>query len=137
MSQGFETNKENNAVTVLKRTVRIILLTLVLIAVCLAAALKIYESRKTLISESQSPNGTHSVRVYMIGDADFPFGYAHCRIDLKDTGSGKTLDRVKVDVANDGGPALEEDFTFAWREDRVDILVTGDEMDPVTVSLSF
>ena len=137
MSRRFETNPDNNFANVLKKAVWIILVALVLIVICLATALKIYSGRKTLITRSVSGDGLHSVSVYMIGDPDFPYGRAHCTLILTAEQGKKDLGRVKVDVANDGGPRVEENFSFTWRDDHVDILVTGDEMDPKMVSMNY
>lgn len=91
--------------------------------------------RPTEVLTGASPDGVHTFRVCMLGEPDFPFGAAHCRIDLKE--GPRTVVRYRFDVANDGKTPDESNFLFYWRDDSLSFDISGEEMDTVFCSFGF
>lgn len=65
----------------------------------------------------------YELRICEIGEADWPFGYAHCRMDFK---KGKELvSSTKVDINNDGMAAHSGNFHVHWFESFIRVMVTN------------
>ena len=81
----------------------------------------------TLILRESSDDGMHSVRIFMTGDPEFPFGSTYCRAVLY-TGRSKT-DETDIVLRNDGKTADEQNFRITWMQDCVLISASAEEMD--------
>lgn len=119
-----------------KKTVLTVVLALVLAAVAVAGGF-VYKTRyrPTEILADASPDGVHTFCVCMLGEPDFPFGAAHCRIDV--TEGSRTVIRYRFDVANDGKIPDESNFFFCWCDDSLSFDISGEEMDTMFCSFGF
>lgn len=126
----IEYNIMENAENTKKHTVGKIILggliliaTLVLIIVCGIIYITRYKIHN--IDSKSSPDGLHEIMLQQVGDPDFPFGYTHARIILKN--ESDTITKYKFDVANDGGNISENAWHVIWQDDYVEIIVVGEE----------
>ncbi len=77
----------------------------------------------TEITREASPDGKYEVIIEQMGEAAWPFGPATARITVKNTETGKKIERVKYEVANDGTGLYESQFSFEWSEDELTITI--------------
>lgn len=64
----------------------------------------------------------YELTILQIGDPDWPFGYAHCRMDF--TRGEEIVSAQCVDIDNDGAPAASGNFHVHWFADFVRVVVT-------------
>ena len=83
--------------------------------------------KETLILEQGSDDGIHSVRIFMTGDPEFPFGSTYCRAVLY-TGRTGTAE-TDIVLRNDGKTADEQNFRITWKQDHVLITASAEEME--------
>ena len=91
--------------------------------------------RDTLITQQNSDDGTHSIRIFMVGEPEFPFGSTNCRADLY-TGQSKTAE-TDIVLLNDGKAADEENFRITWMQDCVVITASAEEMEDMEYILNY
>ena len=91
--------------------------------------------RDTLITQQNSDDGTHSIRILMIGNPEFPFGSTNCRAELY-TGQSKTAE-TDIVLLNDGKTADEENFRITWMQDCVVITASAEEMEDMEYILNY
>lgn len=83
--------------------------------------------KETMILSQSSDDGLHSVRIFMTGDPEFPFGSTYCRAVLY-TGRSKT-DETDIVLLNDGKTADEQNFRITWMQGCVMITASAEEME--------
>lgn len=81
--------------------------------------------RITDIDSTVSPDGEYELRYQNVGEPDFPFGYAHARLVLRR--GRKTIVERSFDVANDGAAPAAEQWAADWKDDRVEVVISGEE----------
>ena len=104
-----------------------------IVLLCVAAALSllwgrfIYVTRYkiTEIDAVTSPDGAYEIIFQAVGEPDWPFGYSHARIVLKE--GKQTVTKYKFDVANDGGTLDPENWTVQWQDNCVQAVISGEE----------
>lgn len=89
----------------------------------------------TDIDSSTSPGGDYEVLYQNVGEPDWPFGYSHARLVLKHR--DHTVSKYKFDVANDGGVLHSDSWSVKWKEDSVEITISGEEQSDVLYTLCF
>lgn len=123
----------------MNKTVKYILVSLgivgLLVAIQVGIILYRVEFEKTELETYLSPDQAHQLVIYQIGEPDWPFGPAHGRFVLRE--GYKTVSQYNFSVANDGGSAHSGNFSVHWQEDRVCIVVNGEEQRDVTYQLFF
>ncbi len=91
--------------------------------------------KETLILKQSSDDGLHSVRIFMTGDPEFPFGSTYCRAVLY-TGRSRT-DETDIVLLNDGKTADEQNFRITWLQDCVLITASAEEMEDTQYTLYY
>lgn len=90
---------------------------------------------KTEIMTETSEDNQYTLKIYMIGEPEWPFGATHCRLELfKDS---KRLIKYPIDIYDDGAIVHEDNFDIKWHEDNVTVTVSGSEQDDNRYILSF
>ena len=114
-----------------KSSVRLILGAFVVFSLITAiiAGHFIYVTRyKTnVVASSASPDGQYELLFQQIGEPDWPFGYTHARLVLKD--ESKIVAKYSFDVANDGGIIDAENWNVTWKESYVEAVISGEEQN--------
>ena len=82
-----------------------------------------------------SEDGRHELLFQQVGDPDWPFGYTHARLVLKDD-SG-TIAKYSFDVANDGGNVQPDSCLVCWKADCVEAVISGEEQSDIRYILFF
>lgn len=91
--------------------------------------------RKTVCGESVSPDGTYTLSLVAVGEAEFPFGPARGELVLK---KGKeTVVEEGFILYDDGGCIRESCWEVVWKEDMVVVAITGEEQYPEEFILGF
>lgn len=113
----------------MKKITKIILITAATVFVILAVFIGsfIYNTRfKTQpIDTSVSPDGEYTLLLSSVGEPDFPFGSAYGRITLSKGGS--TLSETDIDLAQDGGQIVSENWSVEWKEDCARVTLKAEE----------
>ena len=82
---------------------------------------------KTEIMTETSEDNQYTLKIYMIGEPEWPFGATHCRLELfKDS---KRIIKCPIDIYDDGAIVHEDNFDIRWHEDNVTVTVSGSEQD--------
>lgn len=90
---------------------------------------------KTEIMTETSEDNQYTLKIYMIGEPEWPFGATHCRLELfKDS---KRIIKCPIDIYDDGAIVHEDNFDIKWHEDNVTVTVSGSEQDENRYILSF
>ena len=77
------------------------------------------------VDSSISQDGKYELLFQQIGDPEWPFGYTHARLVLKDE-SG-TISKYSFAVRNDGASVHSDSWQVTWKEDRVEAVIRGEE----------
>lgn len=90
-------------------------------------AIFVYETeyKITEIDVATSFDGTHTLTFQEVGEPDWPFGYTHVRLVLKE--QTKTVSTCRLDVANDGKRMMPGDWQVTWEDDHVVAVISGEE----------
>ena len=80
------------------------------------------------VDKSTSPDGTYELLLQQVGDPDWPFGYTHARLVLK---NGKRA------IADDGAKATINSWNVDWKDTSVEVVISGTEQDDVLYVLKF
>jgi len=70
-----------------------------------------------------------------VGEPDFPFGYSHARLVLKN--GENTISNYRFDVANDGGTLGQENWSADWEETCVKVTISGEEQSDELIRMYF
>lgn len=109
--------------------------TVILTFVLFGAILYKTEFERKLIETYISDNGEYQLDVYEIGEPDWPFGSTHCGFVLSHCNS--VISRMKFTIYNDGGWAHSSNFLVSWHDDKVSIIVSGEEQSDTLYNLFF
>lgn len=113
-----------------------ILGTVSLLIVILVGSLTYITSYKVNnVDSSVSSDGKFELLFQQIGDPDFPFGYTHTRLVLKE--GSETIAKYSFDVANDGGNVSSKSWQVTWRENCVEAVISGEEQNDIQYILYF
>lgn len=91
--------------------------------------------RVTDIDTSVSRDGQYEVIFQNVGEPDWPFGYSHGRLVLKH--GGRTITKYRFDAANDGKILYPDNWSVSWKENCVNVVISGEEQTDILYSLSF
>ena len=83
--------------------------------------------KTNVVASSASPDGQYELLFQQIGEPDWPFGYTHAGLVLKD--ESKTVAKLSFDVANDGGIIDAENWNVTWKESYVEAVISGEEQN--------
>lgn len=106
-----------------------------MIIVLIAAFTYKTKYRETEVLQSASPNGIYNLKIYMIGEPEWPFGPTHCRYDLCE--GDRILVKSPDTILNDGKNAIPENFDICWQEDCVNLIIHGEEQDDKAITFFF
>lgn len=86
----------------------------------------IYDSEYKVrtIDKIKSPNGEYKLILQSVGSPIF-FSSADGRIKLKK--GLKTICKEKIKVSNDGGSITDNSWKVTWKDDHVEIIISGEE----------
>ena len=93
--------------------------------ILLGSVLYITRYRVPVVDTVRSKEGTYETVLQAVGDPAWPFGSAPGRLVLKK--DGRTLSKTDIEIANDGGRINDGNWKAAWRDDRVEITLSGQE----------
>ena len=82
-----------------------------------------------------SENGEFRIVIFMVGEADWPFGATHCRAVLYH--GTKQLHTCNFSVYNDGGNVNSDNFSVSWDETGALVTAIGDEQGAQQYILPF
>lgn len=117
-----------------RRYMAALLLCVVLCASCFLAAhfvRKDFPVKKILTSSYDDM----TVKVYMIGEPETPYGETNCRIDLYE--NGEKTDEQAVSIQNDGEEVTKDNFLVEWNDETVVIEAMGAEQKDITVTMNY
>ena len=122
-----------------KSVLRVILGIMAAIAFVFACLLGdfIYATRFkiNLVDKSTSPDGTYELSFQQVGDPDWPFGYTHARLVLKN--GKRVIIKQTFDIADDGANASINSWNVDWKDISVEVIISGTEQDDVLYVLKF
>jgi len=103
---------------------------------CLLGVL-IYVTRYKInpVDKSTSPDGTYVLSFQQVGDPDWPFGYTHARLVLKN--GKRVIIKQTFDIADDGAQATINSWNVDWKDTSVEVVIFGSEQDDVLYVLKF
>lgn len=103
----------------------------------IVAGIFVYLTRYKIgdIDASVSPSGEYEVIYQSVGEPDWPFGYSHARILLKQ--KNRTVTKFRFDIANDGGILYPDSWQVRWTDTCVRVIVSGEEQYDVLYTLIF
>lgn len=87
------------------------------------------------VDSSVSPDGKYELLFQQVGDPDWPFGYTHARLMLKN--ESETIAKYPFDVANDGGAVQSDSWQVAWKDSYVEVVISGEEQNDEQYILYF
>ncbi len=73
--------------------------------------------------------------IYMIGEPDFPYGPAHCFLEL--FREDEKLARQSLSVLNDGAAVHECNFNILWNKSDVTVTASGSEQEDAVYVLRY
>ena len=82
---------------------------------------------KSEITASISSDGRYVLKIYMIGEPEWPFGATHCRLELLD--DSRRIINYPFSIQDDGAMAREENFNILWGREKVRVIVSGSEQE--------
>ena len=113
----------------IKKVIRIaltILCTFVGILLIFLLMLKYEMSWKiTKVGLEQSPDGRYSVLFQSVGEADWPFGYSHAKVTVRE--GDRVIKTFREDIADDGGQFRPDNYFVKWMKYGVVITFMGSE----------
>lgn len=119
-----------------KKSVLAVIFTILVLFLILYGGIKYRISyAKTEVVSASSMDGQYHLKIYMIGEPDWPFGPTHCRFELFD--GEKRIKKYPFSVRNDGAFVHEANFKVNWGTDSVSITVSGEEQSEVIYILKF
>ena len=97
----------------------------------------IYDTRFKInpVDKSTSPDGTYELLLQQVGDPDWPFGYTHARLVLKN--GKRVIIKQTFDVADDGAKATINSWNVDWKDTSVEVIISGTEQDAVLYVILF
>ena len=97
----------------------------------------IYDTRFKInpVDKSTSPDGTYELSFQQVGDADWPFGYTHARLVLKN--GKRVIIKQTFDIADDGAKATINSWNVDWKDTSVEVIISGTEQEDVLYVLKF
>ena len=122
-----------------KSVLRVILGIMAAIAFVFACLLGdlIYATRFKInpVDKSIAPDGTYELSFQQVGDPDWPFGYTHARLVLKN--GKRVIIKQTFDIADDGANASINSWNVDWKDISVEVVISGTEQDDVLYVLKF
>lgn len=114
----------------LKKVLKVILIAVAVIAACFflligIAVYGLYYAVST-VDESESPGGTYTLQLQSVGSPIF-FSSAKGRLVLKE--GKKKIVACKFVLYDDGGSVRPDIWQADWKEEYVEIIISGDEQD--------
>ena len=113
----------------LKKIVKAIAITigsLLLIIFVFLLSLKYQMSWKiTNVGLEKSPDGRYSVLFQAVGEADWPFGYSHAKVTVKE--GKRVIESFREDIADDGGQFRPANYSVEWMKYGLVITFMGSE----------
>ena len=119
----------DEAVIMVKKIIKVlgtIILTLTGIVLVLFLLFKYEMSWKiTDVGLEESPDKRYSVLFQAVGEADWPFGYSHAKVTVKD--GDRIIETFREDIADDGGQFRPDNYSVEWMKYGVVITFMGSE----------
>lgn len=99
----------------------------IMIFIMLVVGIFIYQTKYkiTQIGTYATSDGRYSVEIMQIGEPDFPFGAAHCKMEL--FAEGKSVSQYSFLVYDDGASAGTNNFEVYFQSENVQVIVSGSE----------
>ena len=73
------------------------------------------------VDKSTSPDGTYELSFQQVGDPDWPFGYTHARLVLKN--GKRVIIKQTFDIADDGAKATINSWNVDWKDTSVEVIM--------------
>ena len=81
------------------------------------------------VDKSTSPDGTYELSFQQVGDPDWPFGYTHARLVLKN--GKRVIIKQTLNIADDGAKATINSWNVDWKDTSVEVIISGTEQEDV------
>ncbi len=89
----------------------------------------------TKVGLEESPDGRYSILFQSVGEADWPFGYSHAKVTVKD--GGKIIETFCEDIADDGGQFRPDNYSVEWMKYGAVITFMGSEQPDREVEIFY
>lgn len=106
-----------------------------MLAVLIGSVIYTTKYRVNSVDSSTSQDGKYELLFQQIGEPDWPFGYTHARLVLKDELG--TIAKYSFDVRNDGASVHSDSWQVIWKEDSVEVVISGKEQNDEQYILYF
>jgi hypothetical protein len=113
----------------IKKIIKTIIGTVLVLAAMILLLLLLFKYEMswkiTNVGVEESPDKRYSVLFQAVGEADWPFGYSHAKVTVKD--GEKTIESFREDIADDGGQFRPDNYSVEWMKYGVVITFMGSE----------
>ena len=113
----------------IKKIIKTIIGTVLVLAAMILLLLLLFKYEMswkiTNVGVEESPDKRYSVLFQAVGEADWPFGYSHAKVTVKD--GKKTIESFREDIADDGGQFRPDNYSVEWMKYGVIITFMGSE----------
>lgn len=106
-----------------------------MLAVLIGSVTYTTKYRVNSVDSSTSQDGKYELLFQQIGEPDWPFGYTHARLVLKDELG--TIAKYSFDVRNDGASVHSDSWQVIWKKDSVEVVISGKEQNDEQYILYF
>ncbi len=123
----------------LKKVIKIILIVvgilILLVGILIGSFVYAMRYKIDLIDTSTSPGNVYEVKLQSVGEPYWPFGASPGQLVLMK--GNREITKVNFEVSNDGVLLSENDWRTTWFDDRVEVLLSGEEQADVLWVLYF
>ena len=89
----------------------------------------------TNVGLEESPDGRYSILFQSVGEADWPFGYSHAKVTLRN--GDRIIKSFREDIADDGGQFRPDNYSVEWMKYGVVITFMGSEQPDREIELFY
>lgn len=83
------------------------------------------ELKPSEVDRKESPTGEYVLILDAVGEPAWPFGPASGKLVLKK--NKKTVKKLNFQIANDGGNIGKDSWLVSWKDDNVEVILSGCE----------
>ncbi len=123
----------------MKKIIKSILIILgvlmLLVGILIASFIYITRYKVETIDVSISPDNSYEIEFQAVGEPYWPFGASPGRLVL--TEGNHKISKVNFEIRNDGGWLLIGNWKVTWFDDRVEVILSGEEQSDELWTLFF
>ncbi len=91
--------------------------------------------RLTDVGREESPDGRYSVLFQEVGEADWPFGYSHAKVTVRE--GNRIIESFREDIADDGARFRPDNYSVEWLKYGLVITFMGSEQPDREVEIFY